>query len=292
MLGDKIRVLRKKKALSQEDLALKMHVVRQTVSKWENGLSVPDADELIELTKVLDVSVGELLGMETDLEPVRSDIVAELESASKELAERKERERLLAQANKVRGGMIGLILLGVILLSVFSSNIVASVAAALCFLLALVVLYKNLGLLTVITTTDYKLKPLRITTVFNIVLIVACVISIVLIETGFIRLSQNSEKYVAAFIVGLVILFSGIIATRLPFSKHTGLRLPWTVTDEETWNIAHHTLGIVAIPIGVIYIGLIPFIANFELLTGIIVGLWIGLPTITSGIFFYRKFHK
>ena len=62
MLGDNIRVLRKQKGYSQETLAERLHVVRQTVSKWEKGLSVPDADLLQALADVLEVSVGELLG--------------------------------------------------------------------------------------------------------------------------------------------------------------------------------------------------------------------------------------
>ena len=57
MLSERIKTLRKKKGMSQEELALELHVVRQTISKWENTLSVPDADELIHLAKVLEVSV-------------------------------------------------------------------------------------------------------------------------------------------------------------------------------------------------------------------------------------------
>ena len=64
MLSERIKTLRKKKGMSQEELALKVHVVRQTISKWENALSVPDADELIHLAKALEVSVNSLLGME------------------------------------------------------------------------------------------------------------------------------------------------------------------------------------------------------------------------------------
>lgn len=62
MLKENIKNLRKSKGLSQEELAVKLHVVRQTVSKWENGLSVPDAAELISLAEELDTSVGVLLG--------------------------------------------------------------------------------------------------------------------------------------------------------------------------------------------------------------------------------------
>ena len=62
MLNKNIKNLRKNKGLSQEELAIKLHVVRQTVSKWENGLSVPDSEMLIALARELDSSVNTLIG--------------------------------------------------------------------------------------------------------------------------------------------------------------------------------------------------------------------------------------
>lgn len=62
MLNENIRALRTSKGLSQEELALKLNVVRQTVSKWERGLSVPDAEMLIVLGEVLETPVSTLLG--------------------------------------------------------------------------------------------------------------------------------------------------------------------------------------------------------------------------------------
>ncbi len=62
MLCDNIKLYRKSKGLSQEELATKLNVVRQTVSKWEKGLSVPDADLLILLAEALEVPVSALLG--------------------------------------------------------------------------------------------------------------------------------------------------------------------------------------------------------------------------------------
>ena len=62
MLGDNIRTLRKQRGYSQETLAERLHVVRQTVSKWEKGISVPDAELLQALADVLEVSVSDLLG--------------------------------------------------------------------------------------------------------------------------------------------------------------------------------------------------------------------------------------
>ena len=62
MLNENIRNLRKQKGLSQEELANRIYVVRQTVSKWESGLSVPDSSMLINLANELDVTVSDLLG--------------------------------------------------------------------------------------------------------------------------------------------------------------------------------------------------------------------------------------
>ncbi|WP_305117091.1 helix-turn-helix domain-containing protein, partial [Acutalibacter muris] len=62
MLSENIRAIRKSKGLSQEELAVKLNVVRQTISKWEQGLSVPDSDMLIALSEVLETPVSTLLG--------------------------------------------------------------------------------------------------------------------------------------------------------------------------------------------------------------------------------------
>lgn len=75
MLNENIKSIRKAKGLSQEELAIRLHVVRQTISKWEKGLSVPDADMLIALSEALETSVSALLG-ETLTEPEPDDFQA------------------------------------------------------------------------------------------------------------------------------------------------------------------------------------------------------------------------
>ena len=90
MLSDNIKRIRKSKGLSQEELAIKLNVVRQTVSKWENGLSVPDSDMLITLADELDTSVNVLLG-ETVTESMTDDlkvISRKLEVINLQLAKR------------------------------------------------------------------------------------------------------------------------------------------------------------------------------------------------------------
>ncbi len=62
MLKDNLKILRKNKGLSQEELSVKLHVVRQTISKWESGLSVPDAEMLVTISELFETPVSEILG--------------------------------------------------------------------------------------------------------------------------------------------------------------------------------------------------------------------------------------
>lgn len=62
MLKDNLKTLRKNKGLSQEELSVKLHVVRQTISKWESGLSVPDTEMLLNISEIFATPVREILG--------------------------------------------------------------------------------------------------------------------------------------------------------------------------------------------------------------------------------------
>lgn len=73
MLNENIKAIRKSKGLSQEELAVKLNVVRQTISKWETGLSVPDADLLVSISEVFETPVSTLLG-ETIAETKADDL--------------------------------------------------------------------------------------------------------------------------------------------------------------------------------------------------------------------------
>lgn len=93
MLNENIKAIRKTKGLSQEELAVKLNVVRQTISKWEKGLSVPDADMLISISQALETPVSTLLG-ETIVEAQVDDlkvICEKLEVVNLQLAQRKQK---------------------------------------------------------------------------------------------------------------------------------------------------------------------------------------------------------
>ena len=91
MLNENIKVIRKSKGLSQQELAVKLNVVRQTVSKWEQGLSVPDSDMLISISEALETPVSTLLGetvIETEVDTLKA-ISEKLEVINLQLAQRK-----------------------------------------------------------------------------------------------------------------------------------------------------------------------------------------------------------
>ena len=95
MISENIKAIRKSKGLSQEELAVKLNVVRQTISKWERGLSVPDSDMVIALSEALETPVSTLLG-ETVVESKADDlnvISEKLEIINLQLARRKTTRR-------------------------------------------------------------------------------------------------------------------------------------------------------------------------------------------------------
>ena len=104
MLQENLKILRTQKGMSQEELADRLNVVRQTVSKWEKGLSVPDSEMLIKLADVFEVSVGELLGETIQPQPEKSELQQlseKLENLNAMMAERNARSRTLMKVAAV-----------------------------------------------------------------------------------------------------------------------------------------------------------------------------------------------
>ena len=93
MFQHNVKYYRKAKNLSQEDFAMKLCVVRQTVSKWEKGLSVPDSEMLVRLAEVFEVSVSELLGETSDFVPEKDSVAEQLALINEQLIIKNRRAR-------------------------------------------------------------------------------------------------------------------------------------------------------------------------------------------------------
>ena len=93
MFSENLKTLRKQKGFTQEELAVRLNVVRQTVSKWEKGLSVPDADLLTRLSEILEVPVSTLLGSAIPDDEEPDEIAAQLARINEQLAVKNRRSR-------------------------------------------------------------------------------------------------------------------------------------------------------------------------------------------------------
>lgn len=290
MLSDNIQKYRKQKGWSQEELAVRLNVVRQTISKWERATSVPDADMLIQLSDLLGVSVSTLLGIEE--KNWRADALAEeLAALNAELASRKRHSALLKEAANKRNLILFLCFATLFVALAVQQPIVSLVLVGGCVLAATIVLYRNLALLTRISTNDLRLGVLRLTTLVNIGIIFIAMLTALLSATGVLAFSEHSERLFAMCFITVIMIFLGIVSPRLPFQRHTGLRLPWTVRDEDTWNVAHRILGIISLPLALLYVAASLTLDAFDSVTIAAIALWIGIPGVLSYIYYWKKYH-
>ena len=93
MFQENLRLKRRERGLPQEELASRLHVVRQTISKWEKGQSVPDAEQFIKIAVILKTTVSELLGTQVENEEESNQLAKELSRINTQLAIRNHRTR-------------------------------------------------------------------------------------------------------------------------------------------------------------------------------------------------------
>lgn len=293
MIGEQIKTARKAKGVSQEELAVRLGVVRQTVSKWENGMSVPDADVLIKIAELLDVPVSQLLGMEPESGSVQ-DMAGELARLNKELAAKIQKEKLRAELDKKRGVILLLSFGTLIAALTVKIELLSLLLAGTCMLTMLAILYRNLTLFTGAAADKAGIGALRAATIFDAVVLLLVLTVAALDKTALVALSEDGERLLAAVIMCGIMLFGGFISPRLPYNRHTGLRLPWTVRDEDTWNVAHRVLGYISLPMTLLYLAAALTVRSADAAAAaakVCFILWIGIPGLVSYIFFWKKLH-
>ncbi|MDO4370764.1 MAG: helix-turn-helix transcriptional regulator [Clostridia bacterium] len=111
MFSDNLKAIRKAKGYTQEELAIKLNVVRQTVSKWEKGLSAPDADVLAKIADVLDTKVSVLLGGAIPEEDDPNAVAEQLAKISEQMAIKNRRSKRIWKT-------VGIILLAIIVFDI------------------------------------------------------------------------------------------------------------------------------------------------------------------------------
>ena len=121
MFQDNLKALRKRKGITQEELATRLNVVRQTVSKWEKGLSVPDSELLIKLAEILEVPVSRILGSKIETAEQPDALAEQLSRINEQLAIKNRRAKRVWKAiSFIVGGIIAVYILILILATVFT----------------------------------------------------------------------------------------------------------------------------------------------------------------------------
>lgn len=154
--------------------------------------------------------------------------------------------------NKLRFLLLSCCWVPLIITFIFGESWISLISTMAGGLLAITLLYFNLSKLVNLPEEHSKLKPIRHVTWLNVLILGICFIMVILQEKN--RLNQQSiEIFLVVLLLSILLVF-GNIAPKLPFNRYTGLRLPWTIRDEDTWIIAHRILGYISIPLAIIFL--------------------------------------
>lgn len=184
--------------------------------------------------------------------------------------------------------LISILILGIAILAP-KSNLTAGVIGAIV-IIALVVLDKNSAKIAKLSEENPKVKTIK--------LINRLTISIVVLTSLYSTIAPNknglSDKTNNIILIGLIsffVMFFGNISPKIPFNRYVGLRLPWTIRDEDTWKVAHRILGYISFPIGILMF-ISSFYVDVEHSGVFFILTWILIPSLYSLYFYYKKFSK
>lgn len=195
-------------------------------------------------------------------------------------------------------------LVALIISVIARSSAISTILVLICVAASLAILYPNLAKLSNISDDNPKVKTLKSVTIFTISYFAVVVLFAVGAENGafdyFIAGLPESRlitysKLLMALLLAVPMLVFGNVAPKIPFNRYTGLRLPWTVRDEDTWIVAHRVLSYISIPLAIllftnVYTDMpLDTYVKYWWLGAVI--LWIAIPGIISGVFYYKKWN-
>lgn len=166
------------------------------------------------------------------------------------------------------------------------SNLTISIIGAVV-IFTLIIFDVNAPKIANLSEGNVKIKTMRTLNRLTIlIIIIGCIFSI--LSPIKSSLDPKTNEILLVGLCSIFIMFFGNLAPKIPFNRYMGLRLPWTVRDEDTWRVAHRILGYVSFPIGIVMFVLSFF---FKVETIVVTGVltWIIIPSIYSLVFYYKK---
>lgn len=166
------------------------------------------------------------------------------------------------------------------------SNLTISIIGAVV-IFTLIIFDVNAPKIVKLSEGNVKIKTMRTLNRLTIlIIIIGCIFSI--LSPIKSSLDSKTNEILLVGLCSIFIMFFGNLAPKIPFNRYMGLRLPWTVRDEDTWRVAHRILGYISFPIGIVMFVLSFF---FKIETIVVTGIltWIIIPSIYSLVFYYKK---
>ena len=154
-------------------------------------------------------------------------------------------------------------------------------------IISLVVLDRQASDIVKLSKNNPKVKTFRFLNMFTLLIVVLCFILALSSSDNQVSITEDNKILIIGLMSAFMMIF-GNSSPKIPFNRYLGLRLPWTIRDEETWKIAHRLIGYLSFPIAIIM-----FIMSF-FFDGNIVGIvgiltWFIIPSIHSYIFYYKR---
>ena len=151
-------------------------------------------------------------------------------------------------------------------------------------IISLVVLDRQASDIVKLSKNNPKVKTFRFLNMFTLLIVVLCFILALSSSDNQVSITEDNKILIIGLMSAFMMIF-GNSSPKIPFNRYLGLRLPWTIRDEETWKIAHRLIGYLSFPIAIIM-----FIMSF-FFDGNIVGIvgiltWVIIPSIHSYIFY------
>lgn len=154
-------------------------------------------------------------------------------------------------------------------------------------IISLVVLDREAGNIVGLSENNPKVKTFRLLNMLTIFIAILCFMFASSLTNNQISITEDNKTLVIG-LISIFIMFFGNLSPKIPFNRYLGLRLPWTIRDEETWKVAHRLVGYSSFPIAMIMFVMSFFIdGNIVGITGVLT--WVMIPSIYSYIFYYKK---
>ena len=155
-------------------------------------------------------------------------------------------------------------------------------------MLALIILDIKFPTITNLSEDNPKIKTMRFINRLTMGILLTFILFTSVFQMGAIFSERTNKILVVGFFSVFMIIF-GNLSPKIPFNRYLGLRLPWTIRDEDTWKIAHRILGYISFPIAILQFIFVFFFQPQQIIP-ISILIWIIVPGLYSLWFFYRKF--